>query len=590
MVGRGRDNRIEPECWPHVEPGFHFTKDQKFFAIGSCFAKNISKRLALDGYNVLGASGAQGQRRNRYTPPGIYQELAWAGEIYRRDDDPRDEDILPLLLELGPDRWADIWSPPDKGIVPTLQQALENRKQLYAYLRGAFEADVVIITLGLIEGWWDEVSQSYVIFDTPWARRPDRDRFKFERLTFQQCKDYVERTLKLLLDGKRRILMTTSPVVLARTFTDEDIIIANNHSKSVLRAVCGELSDDYPNVDYFPSYEIATMTRRPEVWDDDLVHIQPNFVARIMQHVTNAYVPGSVGVDDRTLMKMANLVESRRFDEAAEIYQAAGEGLWNSSNAAVHAAGMALARERGDQALAVRHALMLDVDEPLLYAYHPEWMFAAAHLLRNAPEHSERGTRIIEAVRRACAEKPDLYRQSFVALERSGNEAALRAFVDLIIEDEVDEPLLVHRACVQLQKWGELPRTLDLCTRQLRHTPDHPRILAAHARVLIGLGRIDDALEPLGRLVELQQDEWAMLAQARMLNRLGLTERALEAVDRLLQNSGDHAQGLALKASLLWKRGFRQEATETARRALDAAPEDPVVAQSAQLVLRGEAA
>src|SRR4051794_39568577 len=109
MLGRAADNRLEPECWPDVQPSFHFTKDQKFFAIGSCFAKNISKRLALDGYNVLSATGTQGERRNRYTPPAIWQELAWAEEIYHRDDTIRDEDILPLLIELSSGKWADLW-------------------------------------------------------------------------------------------------------------------------------------------------------------------------------------------------------------------------------------------------------------------------------------------------------------------------------------------------------------------------------------------------------------------------------------------------------------------------------------------------
>lgn len=591
MVGRSAGNRLEPECWPHVEPDFHFTKDQKFFAIGSCFAKNISKRLALDGYNVLSATGTQGERRNRYTPPAIYQELAWAGEIYRRDDMVRDEDILPLLIELSPGKWADLWSLTERGSETSLDAAIERRKALYAYFRGAFQADVVIITLGLIESWWDELSQSYVVFDTPWARRPDRERFQFEKLSFDKCKDYVDRALKLLLEGKKRVLITTSPVILARTFTDQDVIVANSHSKSVLRAVAGELADVYADVDYFPSYEIATLTRRPEVWEDDLIHIQPNFIARIMQHVTNAYVPGSVGADERTLMKMANLVESMQFDDANAIYRDAGDFVWDSPNPAVHAAGMALAQVRANSDAAIRHALMLNPDDPLLYANHPEWMFAGACVLRRAADHTERGERMAEAVHRACRERRDLYQQVFVALDRTQNEEALRDFVDLIVADDVDDPMLVHKTCARLQKWGELAKALELCERQMQRTPDHPRILERHARILIAFERLEGALDALQKLAGLDPEHrWGHLTLARTLDKLGRRAEALTVVERFLQALDGDAPSLALKAKLLWKDGRKEEAGAAARLALDAAPEDPTVAQSARLVLRGLAA
>jgi len=53
-----------------------------------------------------------------------------------------------------------------------------------------------------------------------------------------------------------RIILTVSPVPLVATFTDTNVLVASSYSKSVLRAVCGEIDSRYQHVQYFPSYEI----------------------------------------------------------------------------------------------------------------------------------------------------------------------------------------------------------------------------------------------------------------------------------------------------------------------------------------------
>ena len=52
--------------------------------------------------------------------------------------------------------------------------------------------------------------------------------------------------------------MTVSPVPLAATATDKNVLVATSYSKSVLRAVAGSLSDEFAEIDYFPSYEIIS--------------------------------------------------------------------------------------------------------------------------------------------------------------------------------------------------------------------------------------------------------------------------------------------------------------------------------------------
>ena len=572
MLGRSADNRVEPECWPHVEPGFRFTKDQCFFAIGSWFAKNISKRLHLDGYNVHGGVVTEGNRRNRYTPAAIYQELAWAKAIFDRDDDPREEDILPLLLELGPNRWTDIWSRPEKGVAPSLEKAIETRKELYAYFRGAFVADVVIITLGLIEAWWDEGSQSYVEFDTPWARREDKERFSFERLSFEKCRHYVEKTLDLIVDEHRRVLITTSPVALARTFTSDDIIIANNHSKSVLRAVAGEVSEARENVDYFPSYEIATITRKPEVWEDDLIHINPNFVARIMQHVTEAYVPGSVDDADRERMRFAHLVESRQFGEARTLYEGLHDPLGGEGGSAFHVAALRLAIHDGDAERAASHASAVEWQDHALYVNHPDWMFDVARTLRQSPEHADTGERISSRLWEECRSRPDLFQTIVVMASRAGDQAALDELSNRVLASDASDPILTSKLAAYLQEKGRVDDAVTLCERQLSVTSDHPIIVARLVRLFIGRGDIEKAAETARLLIRIDpENHWAKLTLARLLLRLGDAAKAVEVTDGLIDAGADDASILTLRACALSRLQRKVESREAALLALEKA-------------------
>jgi hypothetical protein len=55
-----------------------------------------------------------------------------------------------------------------------------------------------------------------------------------------------------------RFLLTVSPVPLTATASGEHVLSATTYSKSVLRAVAGQLFSERENVDYFPSYEIIT--------------------------------------------------------------------------------------------------------------------------------------------------------------------------------------------------------------------------------------------------------------------------------------------------------------------------------------------
>ena len=55
-----------------------------------------------------------------------------------------------------------------------------------------------------------------------------------------------------------RLILTVSPVPLTATASGAHVLAATTYSKSVLRAVAGDLAAQDDEVDYFPSYELIT--------------------------------------------------------------------------------------------------------------------------------------------------------------------------------------------------------------------------------------------------------------------------------------------------------------------------------------------
>ncbi len=86
------------------------------------------------------------------------------------------------------------------------------------------------------------------------------------------------------------IVVTVSPVPLMATFTQQDIIVANTYSKSLLRTAAQEWAAAHDNVHYFPSYEIVMNSARDAAWLEDLRHVQGRLVNHIMDIFLKHYL------------------------------------------------------------------------------------------------------------------------------------------------------------------------------------------------------------------------------------------------------------------------------------------------------------
>lgn len=159
-------------------------------------------------------------------------------------------------------------------------------------VRNAARAKVVILTLGLVEAWRHRPTGLFANRAHPTLFNRYKDQFEFVKL------DYVD-TLECL-EGMRRIIarhaahpvqfvVTVSPVPLAATFTDEDVVIANTYSKSTLRAAASDFVDKHADVHYFPSYEIVLNTERGLAWRPDRIHVQRDTVRYIVNKFVGQY-------------------------------------------------------------------------------------------------------------------------------------------------------------------------------------------------------------------------------------------------------------------------------------------------------------
>ncbi len=141
------------------------------------------------------------------------------------------------------------------------------------------QSDTIIFTLGLIEAWIDRDNgrawQGFVGTLKPPESYENRAYFKV--LSYDEALKYVKRNIEMVSNfgKKKNIIITVSPVPLASTFRNQDVITANRYSKSVLRVVAETVSMEYENVTYFPAFEIVTdCVGWPQAYKEDKRHVR----------------------------------------------------------------------------------------------------------------------------------------------------------------------------------------------------------------------------------------------------------------------------------------------------------------------------
>jgi hypothetical protein len=188
-----------------------FRKSSRFFTQGSCFAEYIHKSLISLGY-----------------------ESHW-------------------------EKWVEDVNSPLALAAQFTAQATPG-SELSSLVR---RCDVAVITVGVAPCWFKKSDHSFIVNNALNLR--EIDGYYQRTLTVDECKKYLASALSTLsrLNENIKLVLTLSPVPLARTFEFSSAVVADAVSKSVLRASIHELVGMYPDkIFYFPSYEMVTWLGR----------------------------------------------------------------------------------------------------------------------------------------------------------------------------------------------------------------------------------------------------------------------------------------------------------------------------------------
>lgn len=274
-------------------------RSDRFFLMGSCFAEEI--RLALE--TALGPAQVGPDYRQVQFDPA----LAQVDELPDRNH-LNTYNAYSVLQEI--ERLLGLWTPaeddfwqlegrvqcPYRRLVFALTPEVLNEvgRDLTRVLRKGFdEADHFIFTFGMTEVFVNKSSGKVANQKPGYGLGGGVEETTFHRAGFAENFAVIGRIVDMITEAKpmARIFCTVSPVPLKRTFSGEDIFVANSLSKSTLRAVLGEITGAKPNVTYFPSYE-AVMSGGPDAWEEDGRHVRRPVVEAITDTFVKTYFAG----------------------------------------------------------------------------------------------------------------------------------------------------------------------------------------------------------------------------------------------------------------------------------------------------------
>ena len=297
------------ELW---RPKFGIAPTDRIVTFGSCFAQHIGRSLAERGFGwhnaeppPAGLSAANARRFNYdvfsartgniYTTSMLLQWARWAlgkGDVPAASWEKDGRVYDPFRPAIEPNGFKN------------REEMLGNRRaSVAAFGKAVKEADVCVFTLGLTESWFDrDGGFEYAICPGTAAGEFDPERHLFRNQTVQEIEASLTEAIDLMrgVNPGLRFLLTVSPVPLIATNSENHVLVATMESKSILRAVAGQVVRERDEADYFPSFElINSPTVRGAFFEPDQRNVTAQGVAFVMSKFFEAVCDGGASSPER---------------------------------------------------------------------------------------------------------------------------------------------------------------------------------------------------------------------------------------------------------------------------------------------------
>ncbi|HMZ06052.1 MAG TPA: GSCFA domain-containing protein [Anaerolineales bacterium] len=249
------------------DPKFNIQPSQKVVTFGSCFAQHIGHALQVRGFTWLNTEPPphglseknarllnynifSSRTGNIYTTSLLKQWVLWAlgknnipWEIWKKDSRYFD----PFRPRIEPE-----------GFASEEELRLSQKQAIQSFRKSIEQADYFVFTLGLTESWFNIAGHEYPMCPGTAAGDFNPEKHKFKNQQFQEILQNLQDAFQMMseINSEIKFILTVSPVPLTATNTNNHVVVATMQSKSILRAVAGQLATDNPLIDYFPSYEI----------------------------------------------------------------------------------------------------------------------------------------------------------------------------------------------------------------------------------------------------------------------------------------------------------------------------------------------
>lgn len=290
-------------------PKFTIGKKHNICAAGSCFAQHIGRQFKARKYTfldrekpvgILGDSEKEAFGMNMYSARyGNIYSIQQLVQLFSRADGSF------VSEETYWEKDGRFYDPFRPTIEPngfaTLDELEDDRRYHLEQVNTLIQlTHVFVFTFGLTESWIN-TNDGTVLPTCPGtiAGTYDDQKYAFKNFTHAEVLASAEKFIAYAMKINPRIkfLFTVSPVPLTATASGKHVLPATVYSKSVLRSVCGELYDKYPNVDYFPSYElVSSHPMRAMFFNPNLRGVSPVGVEHVMNVFFKAIESGSEDV------------------------------------------------------------------------------------------------------------------------------------------------------------------------------------------------------------------------------------------------------------------------------------------------------